>query len=260
MKFLFFFSALLSLSLHAHMDPSYDIVGDSPKLDANLSDFLNQWRINTISSVQNGECTNVVVNGPTASKSVTFTFDDSPDENITFAVLDVLKRYNVKASFFMVGNTMNEINATAVTRASEEGHLVLNHSFSHSRLTKLDCESITHELNTTAKRIHELTGHYPLLMRPPYGSINPEVANTINTQGYTTILWSLDSLDWAIKDEEAIAANVIVNVRPGEIILMHAGRSNTATPAALVKIIETLRTQGYSFQRLDEMLGIKPYL
>lgn len=258
-QFLILFFVLISLLRGSDFSPIYEIRGASPLLDTNLSCFLQEWRTNTLTPIQNGNYCNVIINADPNQKKIALTFDDSPDENVTSEVLDVLKRYNIKAAFFMVANSMQEINATVVRRADHEGHLVLSHSFSHTRLTTLDNDHISKELDDSAHRIEELTGKYPILMRPPYGSINTEVVNTINQNGFTAILWSLDSLDWAIQNESAIAENVISNIRPGEIILMHSGRGNPSTPKALPKIIESLSSAGYYFERLDTLLSIKPH-
>jgi len=252
--------ALLSQTLLL-ADPHkiYDIRGASEKLDANLTQFLVAWRTDTITPIQNGTYCKVCVNGDTDRKTVALTFDDAPDENVTSQILDVLKETNVQASFFMIGQTMEDTNTTAVIRAANEGHLVLNHSFSHPHLSALTPEKITHELNAASERINALTGHYPLLIRPPYGSIDQSVVDTINAQGFTTVLWSLDSLDWAIKEKDAIIDNVLANIRPGDIVLMHSGQSNHATAEALPLLIDKLRQSGYTFVRVDEMLGIRAY-
>lgn len=259
-KFLFFFIALVFQTLlFADSRIVYDIRGSSLKLDANLTQFLAAWRTDTIAPIQNGMYCNVCVNGNPDQKTVALTFDDSPDENVTGYVLDALKQAGVKASFFMIGSPMEEGNISSVQRASDEGHLVLNHSFTHPRFTQISDEKIIQELNATSTRIQTLTGHYPLLMRPPYGSINQSALNTINAQGFTTVLWSLDSLDWAIKEKEAIVDNVITNIRPGDIVLMHSSRSNYATAEALPEIIAKLREAGYTFVTVAQMLGISAY-
>lgn len=258
-KLFFFVIFLLQTTLFADLNGIYDIRGSSPILDTNLTQFLDKWRYETIAPVRNGTYKNVFVNGDITKKTVALTFDDSPDENNTNKVLDVLNRYNIKASFFMIGAPMNDTNATAVTRASNEGHLVLGHCFTHPRLTNLTSEAITQQLNTTSERIEALTGKYPILYRPPYGSINQSVVDTINTNGFSTVLWSLDSLDWAIKDSNAIVNNVITHIRDGDIILMHSSQANAATVQALPEIIEKLHTLGYTFLKVDEILGLKAY-
>lgn len=255
-KLFFFFTLVFQTALFADANVIYDIRGNSPLLDANMTHFLDVWRHNTVAPIQNGSYCNVCVNGNTAKKVVSITFDDAPDENNTCHLLAILQSHNVKASFFMIGGTMNDTNATVVKQASDEGHLVLNHSFNHPRLTDQNESEITSQIDRAAERIESITGNYPMLFRPPYGSVNSMVINTINTHGMTTVLWSLDSLDWAIKDSDAVVENIVSNVRNGDIILMHR---NPTSVASLPKVIEKLANMGYTFQRLDDMLGIKAY-
>lgn len=247
--FAFFQSFLLA-------DTIYNIQGSSKLLDANMTQFLDKWRTDTITPVQNGTYKNVYVNGNTTKKIVALTFDDAPDENNTRNILDILKKHDVKASFFMIGATMNDENSTVVKRSFNEGHLVLNHSFNHPRFTNLDENSTLLQLDRTSTQIKTLTGSYPLLFRPPYGSINQNVVDTVNASGSSIILWSLDSLDWTLKDPFAVANNVVSNVRNGDIILMHR---NPTSVVSLEMIIETLHSIGYTFTTLDVMLNLKAY-
>lgn len=253
------FALIFQTFLFADTPAVYDIRGSSPKLDANLTQFLALWRNETVTPIQNGTYCKVCVNGNPDQKKIALTFDDSPDENVTNEVLDVLQQTKVKASFFMIGAPMENLNISSVKRASNEGHLVLNHSYNHPHFTQLSDEAVAQELNASSTKIEELTGHYPLLVRPPYGSINQSVVNTINAQGFTSVLWSLDSLDWAVKEKDAIIENVLANIRPGDIILMHSGQSNHATAEALPEIIAKLKDGGYTFVTVAELLGISPY-
>ncbi len=251
--FFVFFASLLPA------DTIYDIRGESPLLDTNLSHFLDNWRSETITPIREGRFQNIYVNGDTHQKKVALTFDDSPDENTTGRVLDVLQKNNVKAAFFMIASPMEEINATVVKRACDEGHLVLNHTLNHPHLSAIGNDAIRLEIDATSSRIEQICGVYPIMMRPPYGAIEERVMNVLNHQGFSTILWSLDSLDWAIKEPHAIIENVLSSVRPGDIILMHSSRSNGATADALDEIIRKLRGMGYEFVTLEELLGIKAY-
>lgn len=251
---LFFF--FFQLVTFAGTDVIYDIRGHSPLLDANLTGFLDKWRINTITPVQTGLYKNVIVNGDPSRKNIALTFDDAPDENNTRKLLDILHSHHVKAAFFMIGGTMKDSNVSVVQRTNEEGHLVLNHTFNHPRLSDLNESAITYQIDQAATRIEAITGHYPLLYRPPYGSINPLVVDCANAQGMTTLLWSLDSLDWTLKDPDAVVENVLSNIRNGDIILMHR---NPTSVASLERVIDKLREMGYTFLRLDELLGIKAY-
>ncbi|MDP3301782.1 MAG: polysaccharide deacetylase family protein [Sulfuricurvum sp.] len=255
-KLLLFFTLLCQMLLFGDTRTIYDIRGNSFLLDANMTLFLGNWRTATVTPIQHGNYKNVIVNGDPEVKSVTLTFDDAPDENNTYKLLEILKEHHVKASFFMIGGTMKDDNVTVVKLTHDLGHLVLNHSFNHPRLTKLDVNGIDLQLTSAAEKIESITGHYPILVRPPYGSINATVVDVINDHNMTTVLWSLDSLDWTLKDPEAVIQNVTSNVRNGDIILMHR---NPVSVAALPKIIENLKAQGYVFVRLDNMLGIKAY-
>lgn len=253
--FTFLFLTLQSL-LFADSRTIYDIRGNSFLLDANMTLFLGNWRTATVTPIQHGSYKNVIVNGDTDTKNVTLTFDDSPDENNTYKLLDILKEHDVKAAFFMIGGTMKDDNITVVKRTFDEGHLVLSHSFNHPRMTDLNESAMDTQLDRASQRIESIIGRYPILFRPPYGSINSTVVERINDHNMTTILWSLDSLDWTLKIPDAVIQNVTTNVRNGDIILMHR---NPVSVASLPKIIESLKGQGYTFKKLDEMLGLKAY-
>lgn len=255
-KIFLLFSFFFQLTLFADTAVIYDIRGTSPLLDANMSQFLDKWRTTTVDPIKAGVYKNVIVNGDTTKKNLALTFDDAPDENNTYKLLDILKAHHVKAAFFMIGGTMNDSNITVVKQADEEGHLVLNHTFNHPRLSTLNESNITDQLDHTARKIESITGHYPLLYRPPYGSINPLVVDCVNTHELTTVLWSLDSLDWTLKSSDAVVQNVVSNIRNGDIILMHR---NPTSVSALPSIIEKLTAMGYTFLRLDELLGIRAY-
>ncbi|HEX5329537.1 polysaccharide deacetylase family protein [Sulfuricurvum sp.] len=255
MKKLFLF-IIFSAAVLANSNLVYDIRGASPLVDANMSQFLDNWRTKTVDPIKSGEYQNVIVNADTTKKNIALTFDDAPDENNTYKLLDILKDHQVKGAFFMIGGTMVDANVTVVKRAYREGHLVLNHTLNHPRLSNLDESGVISQLDQAATRIESITGHYPILYRPPYGSINPLVVNALNAHGLTTVLWSLDSLDWTLKDPDAVVDNVVANIRNGDIILMHR---NPTSVAALPRVIEKLTEMGYTFLPLDELLGIKPY-
>ena len=256
MKTLLFLLIVISLSLQGRETTIYDIRGNSFLLDANMTLFLGNWRTATVTPIQHGNYKNVIVNGDPALKNITLTFDDAPDENNTYKLLDILKEHEVKAAFFMIGGTMRDDNITVVKRTFDEGHLVLNHSFNHSRMTDLNVSGMELQLDRAALRIESITGKYPLLFRPPYGSINASVVDTINDHNMTTVLWSLDSLDWTLKDPNAVIQNVTTNIRNGDIILMHR---NPISVAALPRVIEILKEKGYTFVKLDDMLGVNAY-
>lgn len=187
-----------------------------------------------------------------APKVVALTFDDGPDAVVTPAVLDVLKKYEVKATFFFIGKKL-EANRDVVLRASSEGHAIFNHTFNHEEaLTKLTPEQVAEELTSTQALLESMVGPTRLLFRPPYGALNLSVLTTSTELGYRAILWSIDTLDWKSRNKEAITETVVGKITPGDIILMHSREGTEATPEALPGIIEWIKGQGYSFVRIGD--------
>lgn len=183
---------------------------------------------------------------------VALTFDDGPDAAVTPAVLDVLKKYGIKATFFFVGEEA-EKHKGVFLRAHAEGHAIFSHTFDHKKLTNLKPNEIQNELTTTQQILESLIGkELPLLFRPPFGAVNPLVVTTYKALGYKAIFWSLDTRDWESKNKDAIIATVIDKVEPGDIILMHSRKGTEATPEALPTIIEWLQSEGYSFVRIGD--------
>lgn len=255
-KLFFILSFLVQTLLFAQSHPIHDIRGNSWFVDSNMSLFLGQWRTNSVVPIQHGIYKNVVANGDTAIKNISLTFDDAPDEENSDKLLEILKENDIKASFFMIGENIKDKNIAVVKRAYNDGHLVLSHSYSHPRMTDLNASSIVTQLNRTSQRIEEITGSYPVLFRPPYGALNPLVVDTTNDHNMTTVLWSLDSLDWAINDPEPVIQVVTGNIHSGDIILMHC---NSSTVGSLPTIIKKLKEQGYRFVKLDDMLKVQAY-
>ncbi|MGE5405736.1 MAG: polysaccharide deacetylase family protein [Candidatus Saccharibacteria bacterium] len=233
------------------------ILGNSNKLTAKQWKAMLVWRNDSdqTARVNQGR---VYVNGPTASKQVCLTFDDGPDLINTPKILDVLKQYDVHGNFFFKGNRVRKY-ADVVKRADNEGNLVLSHAYSHQELNKMNAHDIDKEIWATDQAFKEIIGKSPALIRPPFGSINNDVITECSDNGERIILWSIDTLDWSQMERNNIAANVLNNVRPGDIILMHSDEDKGETTAALPAIIEGLQSQGYSIVTLDAMLGMPGY-
>ncbi|MGH4122115.1 MAG: polysaccharide deacetylase family protein [Clostridium sp.] len=200
----------------------------------------------------------VFLNGPTKEKAVSLSFDDGPDSKITPKVLDILKKYNIKANFFFIGESA-KTNPEIVKRAFNEGHLILNHSYTHTDLSKLSLQVVTKELTSTDNILYKLIGKHPSIVRPPYGAIDNNVISVFRKNNYLMAIWSLDTFDWSQKEKKHIVDTVINNVRPGEIILMHSNNDKIVTTEALPQIIEKLQAKGYHFKTISDMLNIKAY-
>lgn len=200
----------------------------------------------------------VYINGYTSKRICALTFDDGPTGTVMSEILDVLKKNNIKASFFLIGNQVNEYKAV-VKRAYDEGNLVLNHSFTHPDFFKLSADSIKKQILDTEDAIYNVTGKRPAILRPPYASLNNTIISTSKDLGYRIAIWSTDTMDWSQKSTENIIKNVVDNVRPGEIIIMHCNDDKEVTVEALPSVISELRAKGYSFVTLDEFLNIRAY-
>jgi peptidoglycan/xylan/chitin deacetylase (PgdA/CDA1 family) len=190
--------------------------------------------------------------------SVALTFDDGPDRIETNAMLDVLKRYQVPATFFLLGRNMPG-NGDVVERIVAEGHTVANHSTTHPDLRRLTAEQVQNEMLTLENQIYEITGLRTALMRPPYGFVTDENIRQLQDLGYKIIKWTVDTNDWRDMDIDKVLINTMPNIRDGSIILMHDYLSQSVTKEVLPEIIHSLRSQGYTFVTVDELLGISPY-
>lgn len=192
-------------------------------------------------------------------KQVALTFDDVPDPRFTGKVLDVLKEFQVKATFFAVGERAKK-HPDLAKRIHDEGHAIGNHSYNHAQLNKLSLDKFKGQIERTNTILKSLTGVDPRLIRPPYGDINEEQLQWARKNGYKVVNWNVDSLDWKGLPKEEVKSNILSAVGPGSIVLQHAGggvgSDLTGTIEALPDIITELQRKGYSFVTLPEMLGV----
>lgn len=186
--------------------------------------------------------------------AVALTFDDGGSPYRVNAILDILKSYQAKATFFLLGNWVNN-NPELVRRMMAEGHEVANHSYSHSRFTWLNEAEIRSEIEITQTAIAEATGQpAAAFFRPPYGSYNSKVVSIVRDMGYEAIvMWDIDTRDWSGASAAAISGQVLDNVSPGSIVLFHLHGANTAE--ALEEIIPALQGQGYQLRTVGQMLA-----
>lgn len=194
--------------------------------------------------------------GDRNSNQIALSFDDGPT-TYTEQILDTLKQENVPAAFFSIGQRAVQ-DPDIVRRWHEEGHLIGNHSYTHSvhfgwkRRTQMVTE--IKRANEVFKRI---IGVSPLLFRPPFGVTNPELSHAVNLTGMRTIGWSLRSLDTAAKDADKLLQKLLEQVKGGDIILLHDSVTHTAS--ILTAFIKACRQKGFTFVRLDKMLGLEAY-
>lgn len=200
-----------------------------------------------------------ILHGPDKRHEVALSFDDAPDRNFTVQILDVLKRENVKATFFIVGRRA-ERYPEMVRRIQQEGHAIGNHSYSHANLPKLTEASFRRQISLTDQVLQALIGYQPVIVRPPYGNVNEPQLRWLIGQHRKIVNWNVDSLDWKSLPPKKIVTNVLTDIQPGAIILQHAGGGRgeelSGTVKALPQIIHTLRANGMRFVTIPEMLSI----
>ncbi len=188
-------------------------------------------------------------------KKIALTFDDGPHPVLTPKILAILKKYQIRATFFMIGKEV-EWYADTARAVAEDGHEIGNHSDTHSRLSSLPAEKQRREVERCQKKIEKICGIRPVLFRPPEGIATSAVGQILDRENYTLVLWSIDTRDWECKNAEKIAARVLKQVQPGDIILMHDYIGHQSqTPEALEIILPKLLAQGYEFVTVSELLA-----
>ncbi len=181
----------------------------------------------------------------TSGKILHLTFDDGPNPRFTGQILEVLAKYDAKATFFVVGKNV-VAHPEWIERELQAGHTVANHSYSHSRLTNISQQAFDAEIDQAAQAIGP---HQANCLRPPYGAVDAQVRARAADKGLTVVLWDVDTKDWRQGPPEQIAQAVIDGAETGNIILMHDGGGNRDnTVKALDIALAKLSAQGWSFQ------------
>ena len=181
-------------------------------------------------------------------KAVALTFDDGPNPNTTPVALELLKKYNAKATFFMVGRSVAG-NEEIIKQVVAEGHQIGNHSWSHPLLTKISLEQAKSQINDTTEALKKASGQDVHIMRPPYGGINATIQAAVDQ---SFILWDVDTLDWKYRNTASIMKEVR-KARPGSIILMHDIHQTSIN--ALPTVLQYLTEQGFELVTIDELMG-----
>ena len=198
-------------------------------------------------------------------KKIALTFDDGPDATYTPKILDVLKQYNVPATFFVVGANANA-HPDILLKTFNQGEEIGNHTFTHPNVTAISDRQFQVELGATERLFEGILGHKSLFFRPPYAEdIEPvtpdQVAplQLVNTLGYYTVGMHIDPSDWSSPGADTIVTRVVDGAVAGNgnVVLLHDGGGNrNQTVAALPKIIEALQAQGFQFVLISDLLGV----
>lgn len=205
--------------------------------------------------IYNDEC-DIIVANRNASKQIAITFDDGPSEKYTPEILDILREYNVKATFFVVGKNAESF-PEIVKSEYNDGHEIGNHTYSHPQMKAITTNQADEEIKKTQEIIEKIIGKPPKLFRPPGGYLNNSIVDKITSNGCKTVLWSWrqDTRDWESPPVEKIVNTVLSNLKDGDIILFHDYNSHKSpTPEALKIIIPKLKERGYEFVTVSELV------
>ena len=194
---------------------------------------------------------------------VSLTFDDGPDPIYTPLILDILKDYDIKASFFLIGRHAEKYPEIA-RRIGKEGHDIGNHTYSHRSLVPLSQERTDLEILRAEEAIEAATGLRPYFFRPPRGIYSSHAREFLRERQYSIVLWSLSTKDWIELSARDLETNVLKKVKAGDIILFHdsgnivstSGGNRINTVKALPRIIEGLWEKGYSIVPVSDLLLI----
>ncbi len=186
---------------------------------------------------------------------IALTFDDGPHPYYTVKILEILEEYDIKATFFFVGQNI-ENYPEAAEKVYAAGHEIGNHTYTHHRVRAMEQGELFRELGRCDDAIFEIDEYRTRLFRPPEGAFDEDVEKAAKEMDYSIILWSVDTRDWEHTPPENILSNIMKNVRSGDIILMHdyIGRSSP-TPEALRMMIPALLEKGYRFVTVSELVG-----
>lgn len=186
--------------------------------------------------------------------TIAITFDDGPNATTTMEVLDILEKYQVRASFFLIGTNINEESAKSVKRAFDLGCDIENHSKTHSYMDKMTADEIKDEVAYVNDKVKEITGTTPKFFRPPYIAVNDTMYENIDM----TFISGNGCNDW----EDSVSADYRAKylekkAKDGVIFLLHDAEGNSQTVEALDKAIPILLEKGFQFATISELFELK---
>ena len=193
----------------------------------------------------------VLDHGDPRRKWLALTFDDGPHPAYTPKLLAILKQYNVRATFFLVGK-MAEQYPDLVRAEMAAGHELGNHTYHHVNLLEIPVGAVATEIKACGEVIQGITGQAPGLFRPPGGDYDKRVAETAESLGYTMVLWTDDPADYASPGVKLVTSRVLCDLSDGGIVLLHDGVQQTVD--LLAPLLAVLKAKGYEFVTADEML------
>lgn len=219
---------------------------------------IKDGTMNISSDILNDYDDIIIKHGNNEEKLIALTFDDGPDKDFTPQVLDILKKNDIKATFFVVGENVGW-NPEILKREYEEGHAIGNHTFTHINVAKRSYGEIAKEISETQEAVKKVIGVEPTLFRPPYRAISKEMCAIARDKNMNIVLWSnLDPRDWSNPGVDYIANTIMSKVENGTIILLHdynnLRNKKSQTIQAIDIIIPKLKAKGYKFVTVPELM------
>lgn len=197
---------------------------------------------------------------PVGSKKLALTYDDGPNDPHTLRLLEVLARYNVRATFFLIGRYVKQ-RPDIVREIAKAGHAIGNHTFSHPNLIFASAQRTREELRSCEAAIADAVGTECRVCRPPFGGRRPGTLVIARDLGLEPIMWQVTGYDWRGKAAEYVEQKVSRRVRGGEVILLHDGShvafgaDRSATVTASDHLIARFKALAYEFVAIPEMMG-----
>ncbi len=199
---------------------------------------------------------NIYKSVPQSGKMIALTFDDGPHPRYTEQILDILKKHDARATFFVIGENIEYYDKGILKRIIDGGHEIGNHTFNHGHTKQMSEQDFLADVNACHQLVKERYGYEMNIFRPPEGYIDNKVKKAAEELGYSIILWSIDTRDWEHTASSAIVGNIERHAGNGDIILMHdyvSGKSTTLD--SLDKIIPKLKAEGYKFVTVSELIN-----
>lgn len=186
-----------------------------------------------------------------ADKKIAVTFDVAWENSNTDELISILKDNDAKATFFVTGDWCDRCPED-VKKLYDAGHAIENHSDQHPHVLGANVNELIADTRECSRKIKMLTGEEPTLYRAPYGEFDDSLITTLDGMGMKVIQWDVDSVDWKKPSAAEIKKKVLKSTKPGSILLFHNDLENTTE--ALPEILSELKSQGYKFVTVNELI------
>jgi len=198
---------------------------------------------------------------PQQARSIALTFDDGPNDPYTFQLLEILAKFDAKATFFMIGRYVDR-RPDIAQAVVDAGHIVGNHTYSHPNLIFQSKWQVQDEIERCERALTDAVGdRHSRLFRPPFGGRRPTTLRNAKATGLTPVMWNVTGWDWNASSAQSIQRKVDAQIRGGDVVLLHDGghlqfgTDRSFTVKATSHLIEHYQREGYGFRTVPEMIA-----